>query len=293
MGRVRRALEIYGNQGFRSLLHHTMAHLQLQLDRYVLDPIWRAYWDIRGEQSLLIGETIARFDGTQKNGGDVIRSHFRSERPVLEAFVSDLRPDDEVFDVGGHLGLYTCFAANVVDAGAVIAFEPFPPNLVRLLDNVSRNAESNVTIVGVALSDSSALIPIDSPTMTEDYGSPSIGRNKHSLKMASFAGDQLIRANSLPSPTVVKIDVEGAEGLVLDGLSEALSADKCRRLYCELHPPASHRSDVTDFGHTIDEVISKIRDLGFSIEATHERGSDIHVIARRSGKTDAAKPVNR
>lgn len=55
-----------------------------------------------------------------------MRGHVESEADVLESFVTNLRSEDTVFDVGGHLGLYTCFAANTVSDEKVVTFEPFP-----------------------------------------------------------------------------------------------------------------------------------------------------------------------
>lgn len=80
---------------------------------------------------------------------------------------------------------------------------------------------------------------------------------------------------------MVKIDVKGAEGLVIEGLSEVLSADECRLLYCEIHPPAQHRTGVTDYGYSVSDVLELIRELGFSIESINERGTDKHVIGAK------------
>lgn len=275
-------VEIYREVGFKSFIYKSLDHFGGKLKRNVARPVENMYWDLIGTQQFQIRGTTANFDATDRHGGDVVRGHYKSEHRILETFVSNLRPDDIVYDVGGHLGLYTCFAANALVGGKVITFEPFPPNLVHLLDNIARNDESKVRVLGAALAETDRLIPIRSPTMTENYGSPAIGNNDvGSLVMPAFSGDRLVETGAVPAPSVVKIDVEGAEGLVIDGLSDSLSSDNCRRLYCEIHPVAAHRTDVSDYNDTVSGVLNRISNLGFQIEEKYERGSDIHVIGEK------------
>lgn len=280
LSNIKQCYEIYRKEGVKSLYRRVTNHFGIVLRRNTIMPIENMFWDLKGKQHFEIAETSAEFDATEAHGGDIVRGHFESEYDILKSFVSNLQPDDVVFDVGGHLGLYTCFAANKVVDGDVITYEPFPPNLVHIIENISRNDGSNVRVIGGALADIDDFIPIQSPTMTENYGSPAIGNTDSdgNLMMASFEGDGLVERGTVPGPSVVKIDVEGAEGLVIDGLSESLAADECRRIYCELHPPAPHRPDVTDYDDTIPGIIDRIEELGFTIKTRHERGSDLHVI---------------
>lgn len=280
MGLMKNILNYYRDNGGIQLLRKCSSTILKRVYRSTSNKARNIYWGIRGTQHFSISGTTAEFNSTRSGGGDVIRSHFESENQVLEKFVGDLRSDDVVFDVGGHLGLYTCFAANTVVEGQVVSFEPFPPNLVRMLGNVQKNNRSNVKIISGALGNDSGIVPIQSPTLTEDYGSPAIEMSETTtLNVPSLTGDQIVNSGAIPEPNVVKIDVEGAEGLVIDGLEETLKSGECRQIFCELHPPASHRSDVTDFGYTVSDVREKIQSLGFRIKMTHERGTDTHIVA--------------
>jgi FkbM family methyltransferase len=51
------------------------------------------------------------------------------------------------------------------------------------------------------------------------------------------AGDHIIQSNEAPTPTVLKIDVEGAEMDVLQDLSGMFSAGNINAVVCEVHLP--------------------------------------------------------
>lgn len=76
---------------------------------------------------------------------------------------------------------------------------------------------------------------------------------------------------------MVKIDVEGAEGLVIDGMKDALA--DARRIYCEIHLPADHRTSIESYGWTPTELLTELESLGFEIRFLNNRGAEIQVIA--------------
>jgi len=97
--------------------------------------------------------------------------------------------------------------------------------------------------------------------------SPESGEGKHSIATEKGSGDiiievktidQLVAAGEITSPSVVKIDVEGAELNVLRGGQTALTSENCRLLYCEVHP-----EKLGSFGGSYSEVINTIEKMGF------------------------------
>ncbi|MFB6105375.1 MAG: FkbM family methyltransferase, partial [Halobacteriaceae archaeon] len=84
----------------------------------------------------------------------------------------------------------------------------------------------------------------------------------------------IVEQNDLPSPTVVKIDVEGAEYNVLKGMGDLLDGVEC--VYCEIHHPS-----INEFGSTEDELISLLKDENFGIEVLHQRGNNKFIKAKR------------
>jgi len=208
---------------------------------------------------------------------------FKSEEPELRDFIREIRQEDVVYDIGANTGIYSLFAADKCSDGDVIAFEPYPPNIDILNQDIDRNELQNVEVVEVALSDSVGTVEFSQPE-TDDvgYGSSSIEANETeaSTKVPTTTGDQLIADGEIPPPDVVKIDVEGAEQLVIEGLKDALSIEDCRTVYCEVHlSGAEFRPSVEDFGSSLDEIYSQLRDVGYQVQKIGTR-SDTEVFLK-------------
>ena len=142
------------------------------------------------------------------------------EPAQTEAILEALRPGYVVYDIGAHHGYYTLLAAEVVGAdGLVAAFEPRPVNLSYLHKHLRINGCANVEVFNVCVSDRSGTCRLDTR-----YGT---GRGRISpdgeLVVEMVCLDDLIRNGRLPPPNLVKIDVEGAEKLVLAGARETIS----------------------------------------------------------------------
>ncbi|MFB6145274.1 MAG: FkbM family methyltransferase [Candidatus Nanohaloarchaea archaeon] len=153
------------------------------------------------------------------------------EREVIEDFLHELDKNDVFWDVGANIGVYSLLAA--AEAESVYAFEPHPLNYSRLQENIDLN-NSDVEAIQAALSDR------DGPTNLSVDGED-VGFGTHSLtsdsgreiEVRESKGGTLISEQGLAPPTVVKIDVEGAEEKVLSGMAELL--EDCRLVYCEAH----------------------------------------------------------
>jgi FkbM family methyltransferase len=134
---------------------------------------------------------------------------------------------DTVYDIGANEGYFSLSLAKQVGrSGLVIAFEPVPQNLELLRKNIETNRLSNVHVFDVAASDrcGEAVIRIaDNSSMASlvwHKGNPSVVE----LAVKTIAIDYLVKAGDLPVPRFVKIDVEGAEGLVLLGMRRTVAA---------------------------------------------------------------------
>jgi FkbM family methyltransferase len=141
----------------------------------------------------------------------------RLEAPVLRRFATLLHPDDVVWDIGAHVGLYTIAAAR--RARHVVAFEPLPQNIAMLRRHVALNRLTNVTMVEAAVGshDGTSRLVLGS--------SPSEARvaSNGSITVAAWSLDTWLANTGAPPPDVVKIDVEGAELDVLQGGTRSLA----------------------------------------------------------------------
>lgn len=186
------------------------------------------------------------------------------ERDELADLLSELQPTDTFYDIGAHVGIYTCFASQIIDEGQVVAFEPVQPNVDRLGENLRMN-NASADIHSVALSDESNWIEIDiDSNLPGTIGHLTKDAAEKSDSVNMVIGDDYIQENNIPIPDVIKIDIEGAECKALRGLEDSL--DDCRLIYCEVS------NALQKYGDTEEELVGFLREKGFEIEYFSERG---------------------
>jgi FkbM family methyltransferase len=160
-----------------------------------------------------------------------------------ERFLESLPLQGEiVFDVGGYEGVFTLFfARRVGPAGRVVTFEPNPRNFRKIEENVRLNGFAHVALRQVALGSSPGRATLVFPGDETARGSlesdiaEQIRQEKGvvTLEVDVDTLDGQIAAG-LPDPGFVKLDVEGLERDVLEGMT-ALIARRKPRLYIEIH----------------------------------------------------------
>lgn len=138
------------------------------------------------------------------------------ERDKQQRFVQFVRRGDCVFDIGAHAGYFSLLASRLVGPnGRLVAFEPCPTNLQLLQRHFALNGIENAQVIGKAVA--------------EHEGESRFSRGKASQMghistdgediVSTVTLDGLWTARQIPSPSLIKIDVEGAEGAVLRGAS--------------------------------------------------------------------------
>jgi FkbM family methyltransferase len=180
----------------------------------------------------------------------------RAIEPVTTAYLLEhLRPGDVFADIGANVGYISFLAARCVGTrGAVWSFEPNPSLASMIIESVRRNEfEGRVHPVAVALAEADepgrAFYVSDEPTnsglssLTPDADHKAMGRfdmcNPIRVPVTTldmFAADQRIDRFD-----AVKIDVEGAEHLVIAGMRGLLAYSRPRFVICEtaLDSPAA------------------------------------------------------
>jgi FkbM family methyltransferase len=205
------------------------------------------------------------------------------ERHVVEAFLDDIEGDETVWDVGANVGMYACFAAKVLTSGTVVGFEPVPQNRARLVENLETNAPASRWETSPY-----PLSRVDAPARMAFGHDPKRrtdpGAGHHYLtdeggwlSVECRRGETLV-AEGLAPPDVMKIDVQGAELDVLEGMGRVL--DDVQSIYLEIHRTKSGR-----YGTSADEIEAFLRSSGFELEQfgdpdTYRHGV-YHVLAHR------------
>jgi len=134
-----------------------------------------------------------------------------------------VRPGHVVVDVGANIGYHTLTLSRLVGPnGKVLAFEPHPVTRARLEANLAANDCHNVNVFPIALSDREGAGKLFEPTETAAHGQSSLRARGEwrAVDCRTAPLDALL--SDLPRLDLIKIDVEGAEGLVLAGAREIL-----------------------------------------------------------------------
>lgn len=202
----------------------------------------------------------------------------KGERETLSDVLSEMSSDDVFFDIGANVGLYSCFVGSAVSGAQVYSFEPHPTNIDALKKNLEMNS-INSTIFQLALSDEEGTFELASEGSEAGLGEHSLNTEGSSTTVTVTVRqlDDLRDEYEIPVPTMVKIDVEGAELDVIKGATETFSDPNCKIIYCEVHP-----GRIETFGGTYDKLKNELADLGFEIEtADQEIGGRIMVKAKK------------
>jgi FkbM family methyltransferase len=164
------------------------------------------------------------------------------ERWVALLVREHVKPGDVVYDIGAHVGYTTLLFAT--HAGHVHAFELVPSVADEFLARtVAANALTNVTIHRVGLSDEDRVVELPvSQTMMASLDRIRQGvriERCHLVPLDSYAVEQ-----HLPPPSLIKIDVEGAEVHCLRGALELIRRHR-PILVVEFHSHDLLRQGVT------------------------------------------------
>ncbi|MEO6023850.1 MAG: FkbM family methyltransferase [Burkholderiales bacterium] len=183
------------------------------------------------------------------------------EPAVREAITKRLRPGDVFVDIGANVGFYALCAAQIVGSkGKVFAFEPAPTTLRGLQKNISINGAANTQPIQIALSDS-----VGEANLFMDAGYNSGATSLREAPNASQAisvtldtYDNYSERHGITTPALIKIDVEGAETLVVKGMSRLLALPNRPPMIIEIS-----EFSLKQMGSSKDELFQIMRANGY------------------------------
>ncbi|HAV77203.1 MAG TPA: hypothetical protein DCX53_07605 [Anaerolineae bacterium] len=179
-----------------------------------------------------------------------------------------VRPGMTVVDIGAHIGYYTDLFSRLVQShGKVYAFEASPENYPILVNNMDARRRYNVIAIDRAVSDQN--------TVQDLYVSP--GHSNHSLvegRSNETQGKIPIQAVRLEDYLTVdkidfiKMDVEGAEPRVLEGMRKLIKSSPNLVMVVE------YNQIVLSKAYSSPQILlNTLSDLGFEYKAILEDGS--------------------
>ncbi len=157
------------------------------------------------------------------------------EPAVVEWLSTHVKSGMTVFDVGANIGFYTLLTARLVGAlGRVVAVEADPGVVAILRQNIRFNALRNVHIVDGAAYRADCQVKLGRAVASSWYTGLYYGKAAEWIEVPAHTLDSVVRQLALQRVDIVKIDVEGAEGEVLQGMDRILREDR-PRLLVEVH----------------------------------------------------------
>lgn len=185
------------------------------------------------------------------------------EHGELSVFLELLRPDMTVVDIGANIGMYACsIGRRVGPQGKVFAFEPMPDIFQQLVANVALNAVSNVTTHQLAICDrvGHAQFHVGSHDSIGSLTRPTGG--KGIVEVETITLDDFLQQHGVDRVDAIKIDVEGAESLVLRGMKRLLQTSPRPILLVEHNHPALQAS-----GTSAEQLFASILEYGYQPHA--------------------------
>lgn len=234
------------------LRRHFVRHYEGRADRWVVIDDFEGNLRIRLDRSAQMASLIY-WRGI----------HSFSEASLIRRFL----PRDGVFlDVGANQGELTLVAARCAPQGRVFAFEPVPQWFALLQENVGLNAMPHVRMVNAALAESEGtheMFTASDPDATagcHEGLSSFHRRGDHDRLVGTFPTlslDAFAEREGLDRLDMVKLDVEGAEPLVLAGGRKTLSRHR-PALILEWNPDM-----LAGQGSSGEAMLNQLRDLGY------------------------------
>ena len=162
-------------------------------------------------------------------------------------------PDDVFVDIGANIGAYTLLAC-VMKGAKGHAFEPVPETFQRLVFNLKINdAFDKVEAHNLGLADKADELFFTSSLNTTNHVVTKANSSQDAIRVKVKRLDDILDI----SPTIIKIDVEGYETFVLNGMTVSLDNPNLHSVIIELNG-SGRRYGVQD-----DDIVKKMLAHGF------------------------------
>ncbi len=195
------------------------------------------------------------------------------ERETMAVCRQLIRRGASVIDVGAHAGYFTlAFARLVRPGGRVLAFEPHPRTFEFLRRNLGRHGLENVVAVQKAVGDRDGQAVFYETPVSLGHSLQPVKDHIGTVRVATTSLDSYLGAAWIDQVTLVKVDVEGGEPEVLDGLAGLARRAQVLSLILEFKPYLLKRRDFRP-----SDLLRKLYAMGFSVYAIRPGPLLLHI----------------
>jgi FkbM family methyltransferase len=199
----------------------------------------------------------------QEDVGRIINLFGDFEPEETAFFRTLIKPGDTCLDIGGNVGYFSMLMAQCAPQGVVHVFEPIPLNAQLIRTNAELNDFTNITVNNVALAEEKGTAEF-SVSVDSAYSSlHATGRYAEAkiIAVPLWTLDDYVTEHRLSNIALMKVDVEGAEEMVLKGAARMLTDPATR--------PSVIMLELVDvnllpFGSSIAAIVDRMVSLGYA-----------------------------
>jgi len=162
---------------------------------------------------------------------------YTGEPDMVDWLKTTLQPGDVFWDIGANVGAYSILAAKLCPEARVVSFEPFIPTFSHLWENIVLNGvTTQVFPVCAGLTDRTESTSLAVSDPRAGSSTHQVGQTGGKLQQGilSSRGDDLRAMFHLPSPTLLKLDIDGLEVAAVEGLNATLRIPALRSVMIEI-----------------------------------------------------------
>ncbi len=191
-----------------------------------------------------------------------------------------LQPGMTVLDIGANIGYYALMELRLIGpGGTLVAVEPSPSNVELLRHNLALNGYHGVEVHQAAVSDRAGrrrffLSDMSNLNTFHDTGTGRLHLSGETVEVETLTVPELMAGNP---PDLIRMDVEGHEVEVIDGLLPAVEAG-------EMAPMILFETHLSRYGadHDMAATLQRAFDLGYRVRlAASSSASGTERVRRR------------
>lgn len=197
------------------------------------------------------------------------------ESEIFEAILPFLGEGEVFWDIGSNFGLHAVSVKLNSPETRVIAFEPNPIMATAILRNANLN-NVKIEVLSLALSGAREIHDL----FINNSGNPGMstlspwseGHYDLKVQICSERGDQLVSSKKIPQPTIIKIDTEGFEEKIADGMQAVLRNNSLKTIIFEAEKKSTEETNSKASLFTI------IEQAGFQVRPLSRNEQTNHVL---------------